>query len=184
MQATGFLLDIPRVEVLINSSRLSSKLRVDIKLLPIKSVLERISGRHALSLCSSHGTCMLNVENLVPCNCIRCHILSQATSTKTQVVVVQVPPMAGLTALVYWSCSTSLHPLCFRSPGTHQMYCMHNCTDINHILRMLWQAWFTGSTVLCMSGSHDLDSRRHSQSTGPTMANQQLLGQASSLLPN
>ena len=45
MQATGFLLDIPRVEVLINSSRLSSKLKLDVKLLPIKAVLES-TGMH------------------------------------------------------------------------------------------------------------------------------------------
>lgn len=44
MQATGFLLDIPRVEVLINSSRLSSKLTVDVKLLPIKAVLQAPTG--------------------------------------------------------------------------------------------------------------------------------------------
>ncbi len=56
MQATGFLLDIPRVEVLINSSRLSSKLKLDVKLLPIKAVLEsapgteRPSGSQALML--------------------------------------------------------------------------------------------------------------------------------------
>ncbi|KAL0047867.1 hypothetical protein WJX82_001975 [Trebouxia sp. C0006] len=43
-QATGFLLDIPRVEVLINSSRLSSKLKLDVKLLPIKAVLESAPG--------------------------------------------------------------------------------------------------------------------------------------------
>ena len=44
MQATGFLLDIPRVEMLINSSRLSSKLKLDVKLLPIKAVLESAPG--------------------------------------------------------------------------------------------------------------------------------------------
>lgn len=44
MQATGFVLDIPRVEVLINSSRLSSKLKLDVKLLPIKAVLEIAPG--------------------------------------------------------------------------------------------------------------------------------------------
>lgn len=44
VQATGFLLDIPRVEVLINSSRLSSKLIVDVKLLPIKAVLQNPKG--------------------------------------------------------------------------------------------------------------------------------------------
>ncbi|KAL0030048.1 hypothetical protein WJX79_003167 [Trebouxia sp. C0005] len=43
-QATGFLLDIPRVEMLINSSRLSSKLKLDVKLLPIKAVLESAPG--------------------------------------------------------------------------------------------------------------------------------------------
>lgn len=44
MQATGFLLDIPRVEVLINSSRLSSKLTINLKLLPIKAVLQACQG--------------------------------------------------------------------------------------------------------------------------------------------
>jgi hypothetical protein len=63
MQATGFLLDIPRVEVLINSSRLSSKLRLDVKLLPIKAVLEstpgteRPSGSQALLLQCLPLTC-------------------------------------------------------------------------------------------------------------------------------
>lgn len=50
LQATGFLLDIPRVEVLINSSRLSSKLKVDVKLLPIKAVLETTTGMHDAQL--------------------------------------------------------------------------------------------------------------------------------------
>ena len=50
MQATGFVLDIPRVEVLINSSRLSSKLKLDVKLLPIKAVLESAPGTETSQL--------------------------------------------------------------------------------------------------------------------------------------
>lgn len=38
------LLDIPRVEVFINSSRLSSKLTLDIKLLPITALLNAQQG--------------------------------------------------------------------------------------------------------------------------------------------
>ena len=38
------LLDIPRVEVFINSSRLSSKLTLDIKLLPITAFLQPQQG--------------------------------------------------------------------------------------------------------------------------------------------
>ena len=38
------LLDIPRVEVFINSSRLSSKLTLDIKLLPITAILQAQQG--------------------------------------------------------------------------------------------------------------------------------------------
>lgn len=44
LQAGIGLLDVPRVEVFINSSRLSSKLKVDIKLLPIRALLEGKQG--------------------------------------------------------------------------------------------------------------------------------------------
>lgn len=53
MQATGFLLDIPRVEVLINSSRLSSKLKLDVKLLPIKALLESTGMHQGINLDAS-----------------------------------------------------------------------------------------------------------------------------------
>ena len=57
MQATGFLLDIPRVEVLINSSRLSSKLTVDLKLLPIKAILQASQG-------NTYACCAFAVQSL------------------------------------------------------------------------------------------------------------------------
>ena len=71
MQATGFLLDIPRVEVLINSSRLSSKLIVDVKLLPIKAVLHYTQGNACMRECMLccikfcfHATCKPRLMNL------------------------------------------------------------------------------------------------------------------------
>lgn len=62
VQATGFLLDIPRVEVLINSSRLSSKLIVDVKLLPIKAVLHDLKGNACIL--PHHAFCMIHAALL------------------------------------------------------------------------------------------------------------------------
>ena len=61
------MLDIPRVEVLINSSRLSSKLILDVKLLPIKALLESGPGialclKKPLLVPSAEDTCAAPVS--------------------------------------------------------------------------------------------------------------------------
>ena len=119
MQATGFLLDIPRVEVLINSSRLSSKLKLDVKLLPIKAVLastpgtERPSGSQAVML------------QPLPFTCCRRFLLSQTAhvvqllqSHGTEIEVQVLPVVVELRPVGCWSCNTSRHQLCCKSPST------------------------------------------------------------------
>lgn len=44
IQAGIGYVDVPRVEVFINSSRLSSKLKVDVRLLPIRALLQSQPG--------------------------------------------------------------------------------------------------------------------------------------------
>lgn len=129
MQATGFLLDIPRVEVLINSSRLSSKLTVNLKLLPIKAVLQACKG-NACGCCAY--VIIIDVEvHTKSCQLLPLPMCDKQIENGYAIACYGLQMVWALCqrARVCWSYSTSRLVLCYRSPSKldHQQPC--SCQD-------------------------------------------------------
>ena len=130
MQATGFLLDIPRVEMLINSSRLSSKLTVNLKLLPIKAVLQACKG-NAYRCCAYVMVTYMEVH-------MKLHQLLPLPMCDKQTKNGYVIACYGLQmvwalcqrARVYWSYSTLHLALCYKSPSKLEHQQPYSCQGI------------------------------------------------------